>query len=68
MARSEATKLTSRQLLSQAEPLGKTSQSTSVAFLIVIDPKIRVFQHRVMGGSSSAQADRIGDRLEEETV
>ena len=43
MARSEATKLTSRQLLSQAEPLGKTSQSTSVAFLIAIDPKIRVY-------------------------
>ena len=26
-----------------------------------------VFQHRVMGGSSSSQADRIGQDVEEET-
>src|SRR5271168_4744890 len=35
---------------------------------IVIDRKIRVFQHRVMGGSSSTQADTIGQDVEEETV
>jgi hypothetical protein len=29
--------------------------------------RFRVFQHRVMGGSSSAKADRIGDDVEEET-
>src|SRR5271155_3442966 len=28
----------------------------------------RVFQHRVMGGSSSTEADRIGQDLEEETM
>jgi hypothetical protein len=27
-----------------------------------------VFQHRVVGGSSSTEADRIGNGLEEETV
>ena len=29
---------------------------------------LRVFQHRVMGGSSSAKADTIGQDVEEETV
>jgi hypothetical protein len=50
----EARKLTSRQLLLQAESLGKNSRGSSVASPIVIDPKIGVFQHWVMGGSSSA--------------
>src|ERR1700722_10508822 len=31
-------------------------------------PSFRLFQHRVMGGSSSLKADRIGGDLEEETV
>jgi hypothetical protein len=39
MAYGEATKLTNQQLPSQAEPLGKISQSALVALLIVIDPK-----------------------------
>jgi hypothetical protein len=34
----------------------------------VIEAEIRVFQHRVMGGSSSAKADTIGQDVEEETV
>jgi hypothetical protein len=33
----------------------------------VIDAEIRVFQHWVMGGSSSAKADTIGQDVEEET-
>jgi transposase len=33
----------------------------------VINAKNRVFQHRVMGGSSSAKADTIGQDMEEET-
>jgi hypothetical protein len=37
--------LTSRQLLLQAESLGKNSRGSSVASPIVIDPKIAVFQH-----------------------
>jgi hypothetical protein len=45
----EARKLTSRQLLLQAESLSKNSRGSSVAS----HPKIGVFQHRVMGGSSS---------------
>src|SRR3984885_10982036 len=31
-------------------------------------PNWRIFQHRVMGGSSSAKADTIGQDVEEETV
>jgi hypothetical protein len=41
----EARKMTSRQLLLQAESLGKNSRGSSVASPIVIDPKIGVFQH-----------------------
>jgi hypothetical protein len=43
-----------------AESPSAFRRSLRAAAGIVIDRKIRVFQHRVMGGSSSAEADKIG--------
>ena len=51
-----------------AEPLRNFSSRRPAVSKIVIEAEIRVFQHRVMGGSSSRWADRIGDGLEEEAV
>ena len=41
---------------------GKTASSAEA-----IAGELAVFQHRVMGGSSSTEADRIGNDSEEET-
>ena len=65
--RREAKKLTGRQLPLKAGSPAEIIQGVSVASTIVIETKIGVFQHRVMGGSSSAEADRIGQDQEEET-
>src|SRR5271154_3964189 len=61
-------KVTGRQGRGLAGCPSKFRRSLCLASRIVIDPKIGVFQHRVMGGSSSTQVDRIGLGSEEETV
>ena len=50
-----------------AEPPRKFPSRLSAVIGIVIEAEIRVFQHRVIGGSSSTKADSIGGDLEEET-
>jgi hypothetical protein len=62
----DAARLACRTTVRRAVPPAKNSESASAASAIVIGPKIGVFQHRVMGGSSSAKADTIGQDVEEE--